>query len=119
MRSKIYESENPAKGNHWDHGNDFGPMRPLRHEREFRRDVIRTLLLVIFVTMGWFLEPDTVAAQAGSAEGSHTTDLSSSFQCPEDYPSNEAKQSALQSFMQAYAAQFPNGTVHDLMLYRY
>lgn len=42
-----------------------------------------------------------------------------SFQCPEVFSSNEAKQAALQEFTRAYAGQFPNNNVRDMMLFRY
>jgi hypothetical protein len=45
--------------------------------------------------------------------------LSKSFRCPEEYPSDMAKKSALREFMQNYTAQFPNNNVRDMMLFRY
>lgn len=45
--------------------------------------------------------------------------LSKSFRCPEEYPSETAKESAVHDFMKSYAAQFPNNNVRDLLLFRY
>lgn len=45
--------------------------------------------------------------------------LSRSFRCPEELTSNDAKQAALQEFMQSYTNRFPNNTVRDMMLFRY
>ena len=64
-------------------------------------------------------QPALTEGVPAAVEHHNTTDLSTTFQCPEDYPSVEAKQSALGNFLQAYAAQFPNATDHDVMLYRY
>lgn len=75
------------------------------------------LSLIIFVLPILCIRPATLAAQGNP--GDHAADLSSPFRCPEDYPSIQAKQSALRNFLQAYAARFPKATVHDLFLYRY
>jgi hypothetical protein len=77
------------------------------------------LSLIIFVLTALFIRPANLTAEGGNPQDHNATDLSSSFRCPEDYPSIEAKQSALRDFMQAYAAKFPNNTVRDLLLYRY
>ena len=45
--------------------------------------------------------------------------LSRSFQCPEDYASFEAKQTALQQFIQEYTKNFPNNNLRDMLLFRY
>lgn len=58
------------------------------------------------------------AQNAGSGQKS-ADDLSSSFRCPEDYPSAAAKMAALNEFIRDYTAQFPNKTVRDLLVYRY
>jgi hypothetical protein len=58
------------------------------------------------------------AQSAGSGQKS-VDDLSSSFRCPEDYPSAAAKMAALNEFIREYTARFPNKTVRDLLMYRY
>jgi len=42
-----------------------------------------------------------------------------SFQCPEEYTSDAAKQAALKEFIQAYAQRFPRKNVRDMALFRY
>jgi hypothetical protein len=37
--------------------------------------------------------------------------LSQRFRCPEEYPSDAAKKSALRDFMQNYSVQFPDNNV--------
>jgi hypothetical protein len=63
----------------------------------------------------------TPAQQKGQTSPQNDADaeLSSSFRCPEEYSSDEAKQAAVQEFMKAYAARFPNNNVRDMMLSRY
>jgi hypothetical protein len=46
-------------------------------------------------------------------------DPAASFRCPEDYPSSEAAKAALDEFVKAYAAKFPDKTINDFAAYRY
>jgi hypothetical protein len=45
--------------------------------------------------------------------------LSSEFRCPEEYSSDNAKRAALQQFIKAYTARFPENNPRDLMIMRY
>jgi hypothetical protein len=45
--------------------------------------------------------------------------IASSFRCPEELPSDEARKEAVDSFTRQYAAAFPGKTVADLSQFRY
>jgi hypothetical protein len=72
------------------------------------------------VFMGFTLAPVLLVAlpPANTTQDREAT-LSKSFRCPEEYPSDGAKRSALHEFMRNYAAQFPNNSVRNMMLLRY
>jgi hypothetical protein len=76
------------------------------------------LFPIVFVLVGLAIASPRLLA-TGTPQDASNSDLSSSFRCPEDYPSSEAKQAALKEFMRAYAAKFPDNNVRDLMVYRY
>jgi hypothetical protein len=46
-------------------------------------------------------------------------DPAASFHCPEDYPSSDAAKAAVNEFLKAYTARFPDGTINDFVAYRY
>lgn len=79
------------------------------------------LSLTIFVFAALSIRPANLMAATSvvSPNQQNPDDISSSFQCPENYPSNAAKQTALSEFIREYAARFPHQTVHDMMVYRY
>jgi len=65
-----------------------------------------------------FLSIDCPAATPAKPQDA-AAPLFRSFRCPEELPSNEAKEAALREFMQAYATQFPNHSIRDMTLLRY
>ena len=81
---------------------------------------LKRLLRYLFTLGGLCVAPAILPAAApASPQDGVSAPHWGSFQCPEELSSNEAKQSALQEFTRAYAGQFPNNTVRDMMLFRY
>jgi hypothetical protein len=81
----------------------------------------RTLSLAAVALAGFSLASTNLLASPPGEHGDQNkaSDLSSSFQCPEDFASAEAKDAELKKFLRAYVAAFPSDTIHDLMRYRY
>jgi hypothetical protein len=85
--------------------------------------VITSFALKIFchaaLLAGIALAPVALVALPPADSQDSEAALSKSFRCPEEYPSDRAKESALHEFMQNYTARFPNNTIRDMMLFRY
>jgi hypothetical protein len=84
---------------------------------------IRThsFLLRWFLPAAVALAPVSAVAVAPTVQDSsaNTSALSRSFQCPESYPSDEARRLSLENFLKSYAAASPNNNTRDVMLFRY
>lgn len=94
-----------------------------RHDCGYRRFCgvpLMGFLLTALVLAGWNIDPSgSLAAPPAHPQEDAAPTLSRSFRCPEELTSNDAKQAALQEFMQSYTNRFPNNTVRDMMLFRY
>lgn len=77
--------------------------------------------VLLGLAMGIVLASAPLSLSATPPGGSNDSEgeLSRSFRCPEEYSSDTAKQSALNTFIRNYNAQFPDNNVRDMVLFRY
>lgn len=87
-------------------------------EKSFFASNIVCLSLIALV-LGLSFAIRTYGAVNDTQSDDAASELSRSFRCPEDYPSEEAKRAALNDFIREYSAKFPNNNVRDMLLFRY
>ncbi len=82
-------------------------------------DEMKWLLVVVVFSGICTAFTASVVATPRISQADAAAALSSSFRCPEEFSSDEAKRAALREFMRLYAEQFPSNNVRDMMLFRY
>lgn len=81
---------------------------------------LKGFFLSLLVFAGLHIAPvESPAATPTNPQEDASSALSSSFRCPEELTSNDAKQTALREFVKAYSGRFPNKSIRDMMLFRY
>ncbi len=65
------------------------------------------------------LAPFAVATMCARAQDPSSGKLATGFECPESYPSDDARTAALKQFVEAYRTAYPSNMVRDLEVFRY
>jgi hypothetical protein len=80
----------------------------------------KSVSLQILLLTCIFLASSKAQSQTASIpQADDGSTLSKSFRCPEEFTTDDLKKAALKEFIRAYAAQYPNNNVRDLMIFRY